>query len=47
MPVERCPYCDIPTPECEGTLHHEDCPDHDETSCLACKEIEHGDGVVT
>lgn len=44
MGGDKCLHCGQPEPDGEGTLHNEDCPLHDEATCLACKEFEHGDG---
>ena len=36
-----CPECG--QPQGEGPLHFENCSRHDESTCIACKNFEHGD----
>lgn len=39
----KCPKCDMPRPDDpESSLHLEECPDHDEVTCLACQSEDRG-----
>ncbi len=38
-----CQECGLP--QGGGPLHSEECTEHDESTCIACLSIEHGDAV--
>lgn len=46
MALEKCPHCGLPQPPgADDSLHRDTCQLHDETTCLGCKAIEHGDAL--
>lgn len=38
---DRCPDCGKPQPEAlDEELHNQDCPQHDDDTCVACDELD-------
>lgn len=35
---QKCWSCEVPQPDWPEQLHIEDCPEHDEETCMVCRK---------